>query len=184
MNYLFLGLELQDILTVYSLAVTGFGGIFMWVSRDRFFQKSELKKADIEVKKEELDYAKDTRDYFLSRETDLKTEKEELKEEFKLYRDEAKAEREYYREKQGELRLSINNLQDKFDKMALNYALEVEKSEKWMQKFFQMEKENKDLKDEVSTLTDKYETLERHHEELKKDHDALKKLVDKQKLNK
>jgi len=168
----------------WQFFIGSFSGLILYIVRDRYLDRINRKKGDVEIKKEELDYANETREYFLLREGDLKTEKEELKEEFKLYRDEAKAEREYYREKQGELRLSINNLQDKFDKMALNYALEVEKSEKWMQKFFQMEKENKDLKDEVSTLTDKYETLERHHEELKKDHDALKKLVDKQKLNK
>jgi len=167
MTQLIFGFELNDILTVYSLAVTSLAGIFTWIFRDRIFQKTELKKADIENKKEELDYAKETRDYFLLRESDLKAEKDDLKTELKSIVDENKIERAYYREKVTEVRKMCEGLQDKFNEMQLAYSKEVEVSQNW-------EKLHREL-------LGKYNELSKDHELLKKDHELLKKEVQKNK---
>jgi len=158
----------------WQFFIGSFSGLILYVIRDRYLDRINRKKGDVEVKKEELDYANETREYFLNRESDLKAEKQELKDELKIIRDESKAERLYYREKQTELRTAIEGLQTKFDRISLNYALEVEKSEKWMQKFFEIEKENK-------ALSEKYAFLERDYEQLKIDHYQLKRDFDKYK---
>lgn len=158
----------------WQFFIGSFSGLILYVIRDRYLYRINRKKGDVEVKKEELDYANETREYFLNRESDLKAEKQELKDELKTIRDESKAERLYYREKQTELRTAIEGLQTKFDSISLNYALEVEKAEKWMQKFFEIEKENK-------ALSEKYSFLERDYEQLKIDHYQLKRDFDKYK---
>jgi len=175
MEFLIFGFELNDVLTVYSLAITSLAGIFTWIFKDRIFQRNELKKADVEIKKEELDYAKETRDYFLLRESDLKAEKDDLREQLKTNLEEAKSEREYYREKVTEVRKLCEDLQVKFDNMTLAYAKETEASQTWMQKFFEIEKENKELKAEIHELSDKYIKLEKDHELLKKEVQKNKK---------
>lgn len=169
------GFELNDILTVYSLAITSLAGIFTWIFKDRIFQRNELKKSDLEIKKEELDYAKEVREYFITRESDLNDEKNELKEQLKEVAKESKSEREYYREKVTEIRNLCTDLQKKFNEVQLSLAKETELSQTWMQKFFEMEKENKEikaenkeLKDEITQLSNKYIILEKDHEKLKK----------------
>ena len=169
------GFEFNDLLTVYSLAVTSLAGIFTWIFRDRLFQKNEIKKADLENKKEELDYAKEIREYFLIREGDLKAEKEDLKQQLKVNNDEAKSEREYYRGKTTEIRKLCEDLQGKFDNMTLAYAKETEASQTWMRKFFEIEKENKALQTEITELSEKYIKLEKDHESLRKQFETYKK---------
>jgi uncharacterized protein (DUF3084 family) len=169
------GFQLSDLLTVYSLAGTSIAGIFLWIFKDRLFQKNELKKADLENKKEELDYAKEIREYFLIREGDLKDEKEDLKTQLKLNSEETKSEREYYRSKVTEIRKLCEDLQGKFDNMTLAYAKETEASQTWMRKFFEIEKENKTLKLEIIDLSEKYIKLEKDHESLKKQFENYKK---------
>jgi hypothetical protein len=147
-----------------------------WIFGGKQAKKTELKKANVEVKKEELDYANLTRDYFLTREEDLKKEKEDLKVYLNSVKDESKKEREYYREKQNELRKLIESLQDKFDKISLNYALEVEKSDSWMKKYFEIEKENQELKNQITKVEIRCKSLEDHIKKIEKELAEQKKL--------
>ena len=155
-----------------SSVVTGVVG---WVFGGKQAKRQELKKGDVEIKKEELDYATKEREYFQQGIEERNSFIADLKAELLASKNEAKEERAYYREKQNQLRRMIDELQGKFDNISLNYALEVEKSEKWMQKFFDMQKENAELKTTVTNLNDKYNALEKDNESLKQDHEALKK---------
>ena len=157
------GFELNDIFSIWGLISTLIFGFFGWLTYDRFFKKQELRKGELQIKKDEIDYAKDTRDYFLVRESDLKSEKDELKEQLKEIIKEAKREREYYREKVTEIRKICDGLQDKFNEMQLAYSREVEVSQNW-------EKLHREL-------LEKYNELSKDHELLKADHEKLKKQV-------
>jgi len=162
-------------ITTFVFGSGGLGTLIGWLLRDRKIQSQEIKKGDVDVKKQELDYAMETREYFLARENDFKSEKEELKAEVKIIKDDSKSERDYYRKKIDEIRSVCDGLQTKFDSISLNYALEVEKSEKWMQKYFEMEKENKQLKQDVVNLENKCESLETKHNELQQEFELYKK---------
>jgi chromosome segregation ATPase len=143
-----------------ALVGTVFAPILAYILGGRRQQQITNKKGDVEVKKDELDYANETRLYFLNREADYKTEKEELRAEMKSMR-----------EKQGELRTAISGLQDKFDKMALNYALEVEKSDLWKQKYYELDKKYTDLKTYCTELETKIEALNEKVNEYERTHE-------------
>lgn len=149
-------------------------GIVGWFLGGKQAKKQELKKGDIEIQKEDVDLAKDTREYFQSVVGDLKADRENLREELKHSKDDAKKEREYYRVKIDEMQKLFNTLQTKFDSISLNYALEVEKSDKWMQKYFEIEKENKQLKVDITLLENKCDDLEEKHNELKQEFETYK----------
>lgn len=141
-------------------------------------QNQLLKKGDVELHKEQIDLAKNTREFLLLKETDFKTEREEYRKELALIKSEAKSEREYYREKVNGLRKSIDVLQNKFDQISINYAIEVEKSDSWMKKYFEIEKENKELKEQISKVESRCKSLEEHIKKIEKE------LNDQKKLNK
>jgi predicted nuclease with TOPRIM domain len=154
-----------------ALVGTIFAPILAYILGGRRQQQITNKKGDVEVKKDELDYANETRLHFLNREADYKAEKEELRAEMKSMREEFIAEKTYYREKQGELRTAISGLQDKFDKMALNYALEVEKSDLWKQKYYELDKKYTDLKTYCTELETKIEALNEKVNEYERTHE-------------
>jgi predicted nuclease with TOPRIM domain len=158
-------------ITSFIFGGGGIGTLVGWVIRDRKIEAQQVKKGAVEVKQEELDYANETRLYFLNREADYKAEKEELRSEMKSMREEFVAEKNYYREKQGELRTAISGLQDKFDKMALNYALEVEKSDLWKQKYYELDKKYTDLKTYCTELETKIEALNEKVNEYERTHE-------------
>ena len=149
-------------------------GVIGWFLGGKQAKNQELKKGDIEIQKEDVDLAKDTREYFLSVVGDLKADRESLREEIRISKEDAKAEREYYRVKIDEMQKLFNTLQTKFDSISLNYALEVEKSDKWMQKYFEIEKENKQLKLDINVLENKCDGLEEKHNKLKEEFELYK----------
>jgi|688.fasta_scaffold164935_5 chromosome segregation ATPase len=132
-------------------------------------QNQLLKKGEIEVQKDQIDLAKNTREFLLLKEADFKTEREEYRKELETIKNEAKSERQYYREKVNGLRNSIDNLQNKFDQISINYALEVEKSDSWMKKYFEIEKENQQLKEQISKVEKRCKDLEVHIKKLEKE---------------
>jgi chromosome segregation ATPase len=147
-----------------------------WIFGGKQAKKLEIKKGEVEIQKEQIDLAKNTREFLLLKESDFKTEREEYRKELATIKDEVKAEREYYREKVNGLRKSIDGLQDKFDKISLNYALEVEKSDSWMKKYFEIEKENQELKNQISKVEIRCKSLEDHIKKIEKELSEQKKL--------
>jgi chromosome segregation ATPase len=148
-----------------------------WIFGGKQAKKVELKKGEIEVQKEQIDLAKNTREFLLLKEADFKTEREEYRKELATIKNEAKSERQYYREKINGLRKSIDNLQDKFDQISINYALEVEKSDSWMKKYFEIEKENQELKNQITKVELRCKSLEEHIKKIEKELTEHKKIT-------
>jgi hypothetical protein len=152
-------------------------GVIGWFLHGKHLKNQELKKGYIEIQKADVDLAKDTREHFLSIVGDLKIDRDAFRDELKISKDDAKSEREYYRVKIDAMQELFNGLQTKFDSISLNYALEVEKSDKWMQKYFEIEKENKQLKIDINLLENKCQDLEKLYAKLKTDFENHKKLT-------
>lgn len=160
----------MDWLSITALVLTPLSAIIGWIVRDRKIQKQEVIKGDIDIQKEQIDLAKNTRDLLLLKEQDHKLEKEEFRKELVTIREEAKSEREYYRKKTTELRSAINTIQDKFNDISLLYAKEVEQSDLWKQKYYELDKKYIDLKKYCSGLEKKIQELEKKVDENEKHH--------------
>ena len=142
-------------------------------------QTQLLRKGDVELHNNQIDLAKNTREFLLLKETDFKAEREEYRKELANIKSEAKAEREYYRDKVSGLRKSIDGLQNKFDQISMNYALEVEKSDNWMKKYFEIEKENELLKKQITKVEIRCKSLEEHIKKIEKELSEHKKEISK-----
>jgi len=160
----------MDWLSITALVLTPLSAIIGWIVRDRKVQKQEVIKGDIDIQKEQIDLAKNTRDLLLLKEQDHKLEKEEFRKELVTIREEAKSEREYYRKKTTELRSAINTIQDKFNDISILYAKEVEQSDLWKQKYYELDKKYIDLKKYCDGLEKKIQDLNKKVDEYEKSH--------------
>ena len=160
----------MDWLSISALILAPLSGIIGWIVRDRKIQKQEVIKGDIDIQKEQIDLAKNTRDLLLLKEQDHKLEKEEFRKELVTIREEAKSEREYYRKKTTELRSAINTIQDKFNDISLLYTKEVEQSDLWKQKYYELDKKYIDLKKYCDGLEKKIQDLNKKVDEYEKSH--------------
>ena len=160
----------MDWLSITALVLTPLSAIIGWIVRDRKIQKQEVIKGDIDIQKEQIDLAKNTRDLLLLKEQDHKLEKEEFRKELVTIREEAKSEREYYRKKTTELRSAINTIQDKFNDISLLYTKEVEQSDLWKQKYYELDKKYIDLKKYCDGLEKKIQDLNKKVDEYEKSH--------------
>jgi len=160
----------MDWLSISALILAPLSGIIGWIVRDRKIQKQEVIKGDIDIQKEQIDLAKNTRDLLLLKEQDHKLEKEEFRKELVTIREEAKSEREYYRKKTTELRSAINTIQDKFNDISILYAKEVEQSDLWKQKYYELDKKYIDLKKYCDGLEKKIQDLNKKVDEYEKSH--------------
>jgi len=160
----------MDWLSITALVLTPLSAIIGWIVRDRKVQKQEVIKGDIDIQKEQIDLAKNTRDLLLLKEQDHKLEKEEFRKELVTIREEAKSEREYYRKKTTELRSAINTIQDKFNDISLLYTKEVEQSDLWKQKYYELDKKYIDLKKYCDGLEKKIQDLNKKVDEYEKSH--------------
>lgn len=142
-------------------------------------QKQALKKGDVEIKQDELDYAKAERAYFIEGIDDKKAEISELKAEKESIKEEAKAEREYFRNQVDAVRATTDSLQKQLNDLNTSYSLEVEKSQFWMTKFDELSKKYEDINKKYDELAKKYSEENKDYIKLKELYDKLKRDFDK-----
>jgi chromosome segregation ATPase len=85
-----------------------------------------------------------------------------LVDDLKADRDELKAFNIQQGKDIADLRNDVKNLQKQFNDLYLNYSLEVEKSASWMNKYFEKEKENQLLKNQITQVEKRCKSLEEH----------------------
>lgn len=61
-----------------------------------------------------------------------------------------------------DLRNDVRSLQKQFNDLYISYSLEVEKSASWMSKYFEKEKENQLLKNQIAQVEKRCKSLEEH----------------------
>jgi hypothetical protein len=147
------GYNIDDLFSFGNLIYSAIGALLMWLVKDRFFQKQQLRSGDIdnEIKEaeqglKEIELLKETINVYKDVNTDLKTDLSEAKNIIK----ELKQDNKRYQD-----------LEAKVDDLFLKLAVETEKSQFLI-------KENTELKE-------KYKKLEKDHEELKKQFEQYKK---------
>jgi chromosome segregation ATPase len=76
-----------------------------------------------------------------------------------------------------DLRNDVRSLQKQFNDLYLSYSLEVEKSASWMSKYFEKEKENQVLKNQITQVEKRCKSLEEHIKKIEKELSEQKKLT-------
>ena len=100
-----------------------------------------------------------------------------LVEDLKTDRDELKACNVQQDDNIKELRNDVRSLQKQFNDLYLSYSLEVEKSASWMSKYFEKEKENQVLKNQITQVEKRCKSLEEHIKKIEKELSEQKKLT-------
>jgi len=144
------------------------GAPLAYIFGGRDAQKKQLKKDDVEIKVSEIDYTAKVSDLYESMMSDIKDDRNRLKEEKEQISATLKEEREYFRTQLDEVRASMSNLQHQVNEITLQYSKEVERSQTW-------EKLHRELGERYSTLEKEYFELKDLYDKLKKDFEAHKK---------
>lgn len=100
-----------------------------------------------------------------------------LVDDLKADRDELKACNVQQDDNIKELRNDVRSLQKQFNDLYLSYSLEVEKSASWMSKYFEKEKENQVLKNQITQVEKRCKSLEEHIKKIEKELSEQKKLT-------
>ena len=100
-----------------------------------------------------------------------------LVDDLKADRDELKAFNIQQDDNIKELRNDVRSLQKQFNDLYLSYSLEVEKSASWMSKYFEKEKENQVLKNQITQVEKRCKSLEEHIKKIEKELSEQKKLT-------
>jgi len=143
------------------------GAPLAYIFGGRDAQKKQLKKDDVEIEVSEIDYAAKVSDLYESMMSDIKEDRNRLKEEKEQISTTLKEEREYFRTQLDEVRKSVATTQDQLNNLQLAYGKEIERSQTW-------EKLHREL-------GERYDLLEKEYFELKDLYDKLKKDFEKYK---
>lgn len=105
----------------------------------------------VEIKNSNGDFLSKVQNIYDGLVEDLKSDREQLKA-CNIEQD----------QKINDLTNDVRSLQKQFNDLYLSYSLEVEKSASWMNKYFEKEKENQDLKHQITQVEKRCKSLEEH----------------------